>query len=681
MAIDYSKLLDGNSLKAIRTYVTTNFQPLNANLTSIAALATNVSGLIKMTNGVASLDGTEYAPKASPTFTGTVTLPTSVKIGTSTATGLVKYTNGVLSIDTNSYALSSHTHTTSIATESSATSSITLASGGKYKLTAGGTTFVFTMPTISVFPSETTANKVLLSTTTSGTVKWSDWSSAGFLKTGTNGAISIDTNSYQVSNANLTAISNIALSTSTSGFIKLSKNSSGTVSAGATSLAASDIPNLDASKITSGTFADARIASAATWNAKYTKPSGGIPASDLAESYILTSARGAASGVASLGSDGKIPTSQLPDSVVGSLEYKGTFNATSGSTISGLEKGWYYICATAGSKNPDGTTGPSDGYEVGDWAVYNGTSWDKIDNSDKVSSVNGKTGAVTLSVADISGAVSYSGSQSLTDTQKAQARTNIGAGVGSVTSVRVQAGTGLASSQSTAQTSTLNTTISIASGYKLPTTTEWNNIVTKTGDETISGTKTHTKNIVLHANEDSSHVVTSPCLSYTGFGSGYSSTTNLKASYTSQPSDIFNITLPAKSGTVALLSDIPSLTNYVTLDGTQTITGNKTFSGTVICSNTVILGSAASASDYFTITANNNAISSLALKHKESGADSTTYLQSKGGTAGGSYYLALPAKGSVSQAAILATIDDITSAVSNCYTEQEALDILNGTAS
>lgn len=92
-------------------------------------------------------------------------------------------------------------------------------------------------------------------------------------------------------------------------------------------------------------------------------------------------------------------------------------------------------------------------------------------------------------------------SQGLSDTQKSNARTNIGAGtsnftgytsnnklttdyiqndagwtsnIGTVTSVRVQAGTGLSSSQSTAQSTTLNTTISIASGYKLPTTTEWN---------------------------------------------------------------------------------------------------------------------------------------------------------------------------------------------------------------
>jgi hypothetical protein len=50
-----------------------------------------------------------------------------------------------------------------------------------------------------------------------------------------------------------------------------------------------------------------------------------------------------------------------------------------------------------------------------------------------------------------------------------------GGGTGTVTSVRVQAGTGLVSSTSTTQTTSLDTTISIDSGYKLPTTTEWNN--------------------------------------------------------------------------------------------------------------------------------------------------------------------------------------------------------------
>ena len=63
---------------------------------------------------------------------------------------------------------------------------------------------------------------------------------------------------------------------------------------------------------------------------------------------------------------------------------------------------------------------------------------------------------------------------------------------GTVTSVRVQAGTGLSSSVSTAQTGSLNTTISIASGYKLPTTTEWNSkqdtLVSGTSIKTINGT-------------------------------------------------------------------------------------------------------------------------------------------------------------------------------------------------
>lgn len=48
---------------------------------------------------------------------------------------------------------------------------------------------------------------------------------------------------------------------------KVTYNSQGVITSGA-DLAASDIPNLAASKITSGTFADERIASASKWNAK-----------------------------------------------------------------------------------------------------------------------------------------------------------------------------------------------------------------------------------------------------------------------------------------------------------------------------------------------------------------------------------------------------------------------------
>lgn len=53
-----------------------------------------------------------------------------------------------------------------------------------------------TIPATNVIPATTTANKVLISTTTSGTAKWSDFSSAGLLKTNTSGVITVDTTTY-----------------------------------------------------------------------------------------------------------------------------------------------------------------------------------------------------------------------------------------------------------------------------------------------------------------------------------------------------------------------------------------------------------------------------------------------------------------------------------------------------
>ena len=100
------------------------------------------------------------------------------------------------------------------------------------------------------------------------------------------------------------------------------------------------------------------------------------------------SEKGIANGYASLDSGAKIPNSQLPDSILGQLEYKGTFNPSSGYPAS-PEKGWFYISiANAAISGAD--------YKVGDWAVYNGVSFDKVDNTDAVASINGKLGVVIL---------------------------------------------------------------------------------------------------------------------------------------------------------------------------------------------------------------------------------------------------------------------------------------------
>lgn len=87
-------------------------------------------------------------------------------------------------------------------------------------------------------------------------------------------------------------------------------------------------------------------------------------------------------------------------SVAGGLSYQGTWNAStnSPSLASGVgTNGYYYIVATAGSTNLDGITD----WQIGDWLLFNGTAWQKIDQTNLVTSVNGQTGVVVLSTTNI----------------------------------------------------------------------------------------------------------------------------------------------------------------------------------------------------------------------------------------------------------------------------------------
>jgi len=80
---------------------------------------------------------------------------------------------------------------------------------------------------------------------------------------------------------------------------------------------------------------------------------------------------------------------------IGALVYKGTWDASSNTptlTSSVGNKGDYYYVSVAGSTNLNGITD----WQVGDLALFNGTIWQKIDNTDAVQSVNGQTGIVVL---------------------------------------------------------------------------------------------------------------------------------------------------------------------------------------------------------------------------------------------------------------------------------------------
>ena len=82
-------------------------------------------------------------------------------------------------------------------------------------------------------------------------------------------------------------------------------------------------------------------------------------------------------------------------SVAGGLSYQGTWNASTNTptlTSSVGVNGYYYIVATAGSTNLNGITD----WQIGDWLMFNGSVWQKIDQSNTVTSVNGQTGAVSV---------------------------------------------------------------------------------------------------------------------------------------------------------------------------------------------------------------------------------------------------------------------------------------------
>lgn len=124
-----------------------------------------------------------------------------------------------------------------------------------------------------------------------------------------------------------------------------------------------------------------------------------------AGAYVGTGSLGAASGVATLGADGKLTAAQIPSSLVGGMIYKGVWNASTNSpaiTSAVGTKGWYYKVSVAGTTSIDGNAS----WTVGDMIVFNGAAWDIIQGgTSDVSSVYGRVGAVTPTAAEVRGSL------------------------------------------------------------------------------------------------------------------------------------------------------------------------------------------------------------------------------------------------------------------------------------
>lgn len=77
----------------------------------------------------------------------------------------------------------------------------------------------------------------------------------------------------------------------------------------------------------------------------------------------------------------------------GGVQFQGSWNASTNTpalTSSVGTTGYFYIVSVAGSTNLNGITD----WEIGDWAIFSTSTWTKVDNTDKVSSVFGRVGSV-----------------------------------------------------------------------------------------------------------------------------------------------------------------------------------------------------------------------------------------------------------------------------------------------
>jgi hypothetical protein len=189
---------------------------------------------------------------------------------------------------------------------------------------------------------------------------------------------------------------------------------------------------------------------------------------------------GVALGVATLDAAGKVPVSQIP--LQGDLNYQGTWNASTNTptlTSSVGTKGYYYVVDVAGTTNLNGITD----WQIGDWAIFNGSVWQKVDNTDAVTSVNGFTGTVVLTTTNIAEGTNLY----YTD---ARARASVSAGTG----ISYSSSTGVITNAAPDQTVVLTAGTGISTSGTYPNFTITNTSPSLGGD--VVGPSSATDNAV-----------------------------------------------------------------------------------------------------------------------------------------------------------------------------------------
>ena len=274
---------------------------------------------------------------------------------------------------------------------------------------------------------------------------------------------------------------------------------------------------------------------------------------DLKESLINKNAN---NGYAGLDAGGKVGFAQLPSSL---FIYKGTWNvSTNTPTLSDATgiSGWVYIVSVGGTVN---TGSGNITYSEGDYALYNGTIWQRSVGTNNVASVNGQQGVVSLTTTDIpEGTNLY-----FTGTR---ARGELSAGTG----ITYDSGTGVITNSSPSSGGTVTSVsgtspISVATGTTTPVismtaASAANEGYVTTGTQTFAGAKTFSldlsvnglkvgrgagnisSNTVIGNNAAGSNLNTAGNNLFLGESAGFSNTTGASNSFIGRASGGSNTT-------------------------------------------------------------------------------------------------------------------------------------------
>jgi len=316
---------------------------------------------------------------------------------------------------------------------------------------------------------------------------------------------------------------------------------------------------------------------------------------------------GAANGVATLDSGGKVPVSQLPSSVV---TYLGTWNAATNTPtlVNGVgDAGDMYICNVAGTVNFG--AGPVT-FAVGDWVLYGSGTWQKS---------NGQNGTVTsVAVTESGDSLNITGSPITTS-----GTINIGF---NGTNLQYVNGAGNL------------TTFPILTGY-VPYTGATTNVdlglfsLTSNSIKVIGDNSTYGGTLSIKQSN-----VTS--LIGVGYTELFGKTNRLGISFGAGSIALLSnsiltaertYTFPDASGTIALTSDIPILTGYVPYTGATTNVDLGTFNLTadVITGAT---GSFTSSGGSDTFAINHSSGAGIALNITKGGSGEGLYINKTSGS-------------------------------------------------